>query len=140
VVLTDLVPGLAASVAELDSVNAIEIARSPVRSQVQKPRTALEGDAKLFRFEVHMPRASGPLQFRGGYIAPEGLGFSGTERLAENSIIRLNIETEGMKPLGVFARVLLCVAEGEAHRIEAQLFGLDRPALAAWNALYQSIN
>jgi HD-like signal output (HDOD) protein len=140
VVLTDLVPGLAAAVAELDAVNAVEIARAPVRSQVQKPRTALEGDAKLFKFSVEMPRASGPLSFRGGYIAPEGLGFSGTSRLAENSIVRLSIETEGMKPLAVFARVLLCVAEGDANRIEAQLFGLDRPALAAWNAFYQSIN
>jgi HD-like signal output (HDOD) protein len=140
VVLTDVVPGLAAAVAELDAVNAIEIARTPVRSQVQKPRTALEGDAKIFRFEVQMPHISGPLSFRGGYIAPEGMGFSGTSRLAENSIVRLSIESEGMKPLGVLARVLLCVPEGDAHRIEAQLFGLDRPALAAWNALYLSIN
>jgi len=140
VVLTDVVPGLAAAVAELDAVNAIEIARTPVRSQVQKPRTALEGDAKLFRFEVQMPHGSGQLSFRGGYIAPEGMGFSGTSRLAENSIVRLSIETEGMKPLGVLARVLLCVPEGDSHRIEAQLFGLDRPELAAWNALYQSIN
>lgn len=54
--------------------------------------------------------------------------------------MKLSIEPEGMKPMGVFARVLLCVAEGEAHRMEAQLFGLDRPALAAWNALYLSIN
>jgi HD-like signal output (HDOD) protein len=140
VVLTELVPQLAAAVAELDAVNAIEIARTPVRSQVQKPRTALEGDAKLFRFDLSMPRASGPVLFRGGYVSPEGLGFSGTTRLAENSIIRLSIEPEGMKPLGVFARVLLCVTEGDAHRIEAQLFGLDRPTLAAWNSLYQSIN
>ncbi|HXU81827.1 MAG TPA: HDOD domain-containing protein [Polyangia bacterium] len=140
VVLTDLVPQLAAAVAELDAVNAVEIARAPSRSQVQKPRTALEGDAKLFRFDIQMPRPGGSLQFRGGYISPEGLGFSGNVRLAENSIVRLSIEPEGMKPLGVFARVLLCVTEGDAHRIEAQLFGLDRPSLAAWNALYQSIN
>jgi hypothetical protein len=32
------------------------------------------------------------------------------------------------------------VAEGEAHRMEAQLFGLDRPTVAAWNSLYASIN
>jgi HD-like signal output (HDOD) protein len=140
VVLTDMVPQLAASVAELDAVNVIEIPRAPMRSQVQKPRTALEGDAKLFRFDVNMPGPSGSLPFRGGYISPEGLGFSGTTRLAENSIVRLSIEPEGAKPLGVFARVLLCVTEGEAHRIEAQLFGLDRPALSAWDALYKSIN
>jgi HD-like signal output (HDOD) protein len=140
VVLTDLLPQLAAAVADLDSVNAIEIARAPARSQVQKPRTALEGDAKLFRFEISMARPAGPLAFRGGYISPEGFGFSGNVRLAENSIVRLSIEPEGMKPLGVFARILLCVAEGEAHRMEAQLFGLDRPTVAAWNSLYASIN
>jgi HD-like signal output (HDOD) protein len=140
VVLTDLVPQLAASVAELDSVTAIEIARTPVRSQVQKPRTALEGDAKLFRFDLNMARPSGPVAFRGGYISPEGFGFSGLVRLAENSVVRLSIEPEGMKPMAVFARILLCVPEGEAHRMEAQLFGLDRPALAAWSALYESIN
>jgi HD-like signal output (HDOD) protein len=140
VVLTDLVPQLAASVAELDSVNAIEIARAPMRSQVQKPRSALEGEAKLLRFGVQLARPTGPLAFRGGYISPEGLGFSGNTRLAENSIVRLAVEVDGAKPIGVFARVLLCVQEGEAYRIEAQLFGLDRPALTAWNTLYQSIN
>lgn len=140
VVLIELVPQLAAAVAELDAVNAIEIAHAPRRSQVAKPRTALEGEAKLARFGVQLARPSGPIAFRGAYISPEGLGFSGTARIAENSIVRLSVEPEGSeKPLGVFARILLCVAEGDAHRIEAQLFGVDRPALTAWNALYESV-
>ena len=75
--------------------------------------------------------------FRGAYLSPEGLGFNGSARLAENSIVRLAVEPEGGKPLALFARVVLCVEEGDAHRIEAQLFGLDRPSLTAWNALYQ---
>jgi hypothetical protein len=140
VVLAELVPKVAAAVADLDSVNVVEIARNPARSQVQKPRSALEGEAKLFRFDVLMPRPTGPVSFRGGYIAPEGMGFAGSTRLAENSIVRLSIEAEDVKPLPVFARVLLCVPEGESNRIEAQLFGVDRPTLAAWNALYESVD
>jgi HD-like signal output (HDOD) protein len=136
VVMTDLLPQLTATVADLDAVNAIEIARSPTRSQVAKPRTALEGEAKLARFGVQVTRPSGAVTFRGAYLSPEGLGFNGSARLAENSIVRLSVEPEGGKPLGVFARVVLCVEEGDAHRIEAQLFGLDRPSLTAWNALY----
>lgn len=102
---------------------------------VVKPGQALPGElrnAALVAIDAAAKRAP---NLTGVRLAPGGIEVQSSMRYQECSIVRLSIQY-GDRSLEPWFTVLLCVPDGQRHRVELQLFSPTREIREEWATLY----
>jgi putative nucleotidyltransferase with HDIG domain len=137
--LLPLIPGIATAVASLDETTpGKDTGMFRIGTRVQAPATSLQGPSKPVALKLNLLRSNGNTVYDTLYLAKDGVGFSGTNKLRENSMVRIRIDIPS-SPIEVWAVISLCVAEGAQQRMEAKLFAADPAVLKAWLNYHASL-
>lgn len=109
-----------------------------VGSRVLTPHTVLTEPSKGAEYKLQILRSTGNVSYDTLYFTKDGVGFGGTSKQRENSMVRIRVEA-AHGPIEVLAVVVLCASEGSNYRMEAKLFATDPNTLQAWLGLYASL-
>lgn len=137
--IVSVIPKVAEAVAALDETTPGKdtgIFRVPNR--VLAPHSALSEPTKEARLPMQILRSTGNATYETLYFARDGVGFVGANKLRENSMIRIRVDTP-RGPLEVLGVVVLCAADGTAQRMEARLFAAEPQLLKTWLGFYASL-
>jgi lysophospholipid acyltransferase (LPLAT)-like uncharacterized protein len=87
---------------------------------------------------MQIVRSTGNASYETLYFAKDGVGFVGANKLRENSMVRIRVDSP-KGPIEVLGVIALCAAEASAHRMEAKLFAADPQVLKTWLGFYASL-
>ena len=134
-----LIPGIATAVASLDETTpGKDTGMFRVGTRVQAPATTLQGPCKPVSLKLNLLRSNGNSVYDTIYIAKDGIGFTGTNKLRENSMVRIRLDMPA-SPIELWAVISLCVVEGSQQRMEAKLFAADPSVLKEWIDFHASL-
>jgi HD-like signal output (HDOD) protein len=134
-----VIPKVAMAVASLDETTpGKDTGIFRVASRVLAPHSALTEPTKQASFPMQILRSTGNATYETLYFTKDGVGFIGANKLRENSMIRVRVDTP-KGPIEVLGVVVLCTPEGNAQRMEAKLFAADPQLLKTWLGFYGSL-
>jgi HD-like signal output (HDOD) protein len=137
--ILSVVPKVALAVASLDETTpGKDTGIFRVGSRVLAPHSALSEPSKQASFPMQILRSTGNATYETQYFARDGVGFIGTNKLRENSMVRIRIDTP-RGPIEVLGVVALCTTEGSSQRMEAKLFAAEPQLLKTWLGFYASL-
>jgi len=137
--ILSVIPKVALAVASLDETTpGKDTGIFRVGSRVLAPHSALSEPTKQASFPMQILRSTGNATYETLYFARDGVGFVGTNKLRENSMIRIRVDTP-RGPIEVLGVVVLCTTEGSSQRMEAKLFAAEPQILKTWLGFYASL-
>jgi hypothetical protein len=137
--LLSVIPKVAIAVASLDETTpGKDTGIFRVGTRVLSPHSALSEPTKQVSIPMQILRSTGNASYETLYLARDGLGFVGSNKLRENSMVRIRLDSP-TGPLEVLGVIVLCAAEEGAHRMEAKLFAAEPQLLRTWLAFYGSL-
>ncbi len=137
--IVSVIPKVAMAVASLDETTpGKDTGIFRVGSRILAPHSALNEPTKQASFPMQILRSTGNASYETLYFARDGLGFVGSNKLRENSMIRIRVDTP-RGPIEVLGVVVLCATEGTLQRMEAKLFAADPQLLKAWIDFHASL-
>jgi len=137
--IVSVIPKVATAVASLDETTpGKDTGIFRVGSRVLAPHSALSEPTKQAGFPMQILRSTGNASYETLYFAKDGVGFVGANKLRENSMVRIRIDTP-RGPIEVLGVVALCVPEGSGQRMEAKLFAAEPQLLKTWLGFYASL-
>jgi HD-like signal output (HDOD) protein len=137
--IVSVIPKVATAVASLDETTpGKDTGIFRVGSRVLAPHSALSEPTKQAGFPMQILRSTGNASYETLYFTKDGVGFVGANKLRENSMVRIRIDTP-RGPIEVLGVVALCVPEGSGQRMEAKLFAAEPQLLKTWLGFYASL-
>ncbi len=137
--ILSVIPKAATAVASLDEITpGKDTGIFRVGSRILAPHSTLTEPTKQAGFPMQILRSTGNASYETLYFAKDGVGFIGANKLRENSMVRIRLETP-RGPIEALGVIVLCVAEGTAHRMEAKLFAAEPQVLKTWLGFYASL-
>jgi hypothetical protein len=137
--IVSVIPKVATAVASLDETTpGKDTGIFRVGSRVLAPHSALSEPSKQASFPMQIIRSTGNATYETLYFAKDGVGFVGANKLRENSMVRIRVETP-KGPIEVLGVVVLCTTEGSTQRMEAKLFAAEPQLLKTWLGFYASL-
>jgi HD-like signal output (HDOD) protein len=134
-----VIPKIATAVASLDETTpGKDTGLFRVGSRVLAPQSVLAGPTKQVTLPMQILRSTGNITYETTYLAKDGLGFTGSTKLRENSMVRVRVDLP-RGPIEVWSVIALCTSEGNSQRMEAKLFAAEPQILAAWLGYYGSL-
>jgi HD-like signal output (HDOD) protein len=137
--VVSVIPKVATAVASLDETTpGKDTGIFRVGSRVLAPHSALSEPTKPANYPMQILRSTGNATYETLYFAKDGVGFVGANKLRENSMVRIRIDTPRV-PIEVLGVVVLCTPEGSEQRMEAKLFAAEPQLLKTWLGFYASL-
>jgi HD-like signal output (HDOD) protein len=137
--IASVIPKVATAVASLDETTpGKDTGIFRVASRVLTPHSALDEPTKQATFPMQIVRSTGNASYETLYFSKDGVGFSGANKLRENSMVRIRVETP-RGPIEVLGVIVLCATEGTMQRMEAKLFAAEPQVLKTWLGFYGSL-
>ena len=134
-----VIPKVATAVASLDEITpGKDTGIFRVGSRVLSPHSALSEPTKQAALPMQILRSTGNASYETLYFARDGIGFVGANKLRENSMVRIRVDTP-RGPIEILGVIALCAAEGSGHRMEAKLFATEPQLLRTWLGFYGSL-
>ena len=137
--LLSVIPKVATAVASLDETTpGKDTGIFRVGTRILSPHSALSEPTKQVSLPMQILRSTGNASYQTLYLARDGVGFVGSNKLRENSMVRIRLDAP-TGPLEVLGVIVLCAAEDGAQRMEAKLFAAEPQLLRTWLAFYASL-
>jgi HD-like signal output (HDOD) protein len=137
--MLSVMPKVATAVASLDETTpGKDTGIFRVGSRVLSPHSTLSEPTKQAALSMQIVRSTGNASYETLYFAKDGVGFVGANKLRENSMVRIRVDSP-KGPIEVLGVIALCAAEASAHRMEAKLFAADPQVLKTWLGFYASL-
>jgi HD-like signal output (HDOD) protein len=137
--LMSVIPKIAMEVSSLDETTpGKDTGIFRVGNRVATPHSILSNPIKQLSLRMQVLRSTGNTSYDTTHMARDGLGFVGTSKLRENSMVRIRLDTP-RGPIETLGVVGLCSSEGSEHHMELKLFATDTNTLKAWLSFYASL-